>query len=100
VTFDGENAAGDAAGFVPDFDGETAGADFERIAAGQQRNGIFAVFKGGRAAAGGKKGFDSGEEFGGFGISRVQLIVVAESGNFRRRKGFWGSRVPNWLTEI
>jgi len=74
VAFDGEDAAGDAAGFVPNFDREAAGADFEGVGTFEQREGIFAIFESGGAAAGGEKGLDGDEEeFGIGGNCRVQL---------------------------
>ena len=68
VAFDCEDATRDAAGFVPDFDGETAGADFEGEAAVSQRDRIFAVFQGGGAAASREKAFDGSEKVFGVGV--------------------------------
>ena len=87
MTFDGEDAAGNAAGFVPDFDGKAAGTDFESIVASEQWHWIFAIFERGRSAACSKKGLDGRKEEFGIACSEVQLIVVAKARHFAAKKG-------------
>jgi len=75
MAFDGENAARDAARFIPDFDGQPARANFEGVATVDERDRIFAVFQRGRTAAGVDKRLNRGEEE--FGILRscgIQLM--------------------------
>ena len=89
MALDGHNAARDAAGFVPNFDGQAAGTNFQGIAASEERDGIFAVFESGRAAAGTEKRLDGGQEEFGVGTGGnvvVQEIVVAAGRKFSAKK--------------
>lgn len=81
VAINRDDAAGDAAGFVPNFDGQAARTYFEGEATCEERYGIFTEFEGGGAAAGGEKGLDGGEKKFGIG-RRGQLIVVGMGAEF------------------